>query len=126
MAKVYDDGKFGVEIVLTFPGHCDNVSAAGNISQIPFSQDVVLTEFGIVVTETFTAGGVLSTCQLREGSVVLATVSIPSASAIGAVVTASALTASNIASADTLIFYRNLSAVTSGECDGYVKYRARY
>jgi hypothetical protein len=127
MSRQYDDSRFGVEMILTFPGHCDNITAAGNVSQIPFSQDVTLVEFGIVVTEAFSAGfATQPTMELREGSVVLATISIPSASAIGTVLTTTTLTANTIDKADTLIFYRSITALTSGECDGYVKIRERF
>jgi hypothetical protein len=126
MTKQYDDARFGVEKVLTFPGHCDCINAGANISQIIFSEDVTLLEFGVVITETVTAAGDLCTVQLRESSTVLATISIPSASAIGAVVTTTTLTATNISSGDTLIWYRDASCQSVGECDGYIKYRERY
>jgi hypothetical protein len=125
MGTFYSDSRYGVELILTFPGHNDQSVAAGNVSQMPFSQDIVLTEFGVVVTQAYTNFGTITTVQLRESSTVLATVSIPTGSAIGAVITASALTASNISEGDTLIFYRDVTNPGVGESDGYIKYRAR-
>jgi hypothetical protein len=57
---------------------------------------------------------------------VLGTISIPSATAVGTLITTTTLTTTAIAAGDTLIFYRGVSCLTSGECDGYVKYRERY
>jgi hypothetical protein len=126
MSRVYDDARYAVEKVLTFPGHCDCIVAAGNISQVPFSENITLTEFGVVITEAVSGAGPLCIVQLREGSVVLATITVPSASAIGTVITTTTLTASSIDVADTLIFYRSITCLTVGELDGYVKYKERF
>ena len=126
MSKQYDDSRFGVSKILTFPGHCDNITAAGNVSHVVFDDDIILTEFGVVVTEVFTAGGALATVQLREGSTVLGAITIASASAVGTVLSTTTLTTTAINATNTLIFYRNASCLTLGECDGYIKYRERY
>jgi hypothetical protein len=126
MGKHYDDPRFGVNKILTFPGHCDCIAAAGNRSQMTFDEDVVLVEFGIVVTEAITGGGALATVQLRESSTVLGSITVPSASAIGTLITTVTLTTTAIDATDTLIFYGNLSCLTIGEVDGYVKYRERF
>ena len=126
MSKQYDDARFGVNKILTFPGHVDSISAAGNRSQITFDEDISLVEFGIVVTETYTGGGALATVQLREGSTVLGAITIASSTAIGAIVSTRTLTTTAIDSGNTLIFYHNLSCLTVGECDGYVIYRERF
>jgi len=130
MSGSYDDSRFGVEKLLTFPGHCDSVSAAGNpggtVSHIVMPEDIVLSEFGIVITEIYTNGGALCTVTLRDGSTQIATISIPSASTVGTVLSTTTITTTSINKADALHFYNGLTSITLGECDGYVKYRARF
>jgi len=124
MSKTYDDARFGITKFLTFPGHCDNIAAAGNVSHMVFDEDIVLTEFGIVVTEYVT--GTAATVQLREGSTVLGEISVTALSTVGTVLSTTTLTTTAINSGNTLIFYRNISTITTGECDGYIKYRERF
>jgi len=127
MSKQYDDARYGVVKFLTFPGHCDLIAAAGNVSHVVFDEDVILTEFGVVMTETMnlTAGSTASV-ELREGSTVLGSITLGTGSAIGNVYSTTTLTTTAINKADTLIFYRNVSTLTLGECDGYIKYRERF
>jgi len=125
MSKVYDDAKYGAENILTFPGHCDLIAVAGNVSHVRFDEDIILTEFGIVITE-YVTGVATATVQLRESSTVLGSITVTSLSIIGAVLSTTTLTTTAINSGDTLIFYKNLSNITTGECDGYIKYRPRY
>ena len=127
MSKQYDDARFGVSKILTFPGHCDNIAAAGNVSHVVFDEDVILTEFGVVMTETMNiTAGSTATVQLREGATVLGEITLGTGSAIGNVYSTTTLTTTAINSGDTLIFYRNVSTLTIGECDGYIKYRERF
>jgi len=129
MSKTYDDPRFAVSKLLTFPGHCDSVSAAGNpggtVSHIVLPEDIVLTEFGVVITEIYTNGGALCTVILKKGSTQIGTITIPSASAVGTVLSTTTLTTS-ADSGDALHFYNGLTSITLGECDGYVKYRERF
>ena len=127
MGKQYDDSRFGVLKILTFPGHCDLISAAGNISQMTFEEDIILTEFGVVMTETMNiTAASIATVQLREGSTVLGEISLGTGSTIGSIYSTTTLTTTAIDAGNTLIWYRNVSTLTIGECDGYVKYRERY
>jgi hypothetical protein len=67
----------------------------------------------------------LSTVQLREGSTVLGSIEVPTNSEVGTLITTTTLTTTAIDATNTLIFYHNLSCITTGACDGYVKYRER-
>jgi len=125
MSKQYDDSRYGVTKILTFPGHCDLIAAAGNVSHVVFDEDIILTEFGVVITE-YVTGVATATVQLREGSTVLGAITVPSLSIIGTVLSTTTLTTTAINSGDTLIFYKNLSNITTGECDGYIKYKQRF
>ena len=125
MSKQYDDSRYGVTKILTFPGHCDLTAVAGNVSHVVFDEDIILTEFGVVITE-YVTGVATATVQLREGSTVLGGITVPSLSIIGTVLSTTTLTTTAINSGDTLIFYKNLSNITTGECDGYIKYKERF
>ena len=126
MGNFYDDARFGIEKILTFPGKIDSSAAAYTASPLVFTEDITITEFGIVVTEAYSAGGSVASAQLREGAVVLGNISIPTGSALGTLITAAALTAGNISRADTLTLFSNLSAGAAGECVGFIKYNTRY
>lgn len=126
MSKIYDDSRYGVEKILTFPGHSDLIAAIGTVSQINFSEDIILTEFGVVISEVITAGGTLPVMSLMEGATELGSISIASASAVGTLVTTVTLTTTSISRGDTIMLYRKTSCATTGECDGYIKYRERF
>ena len=127
MSKTYDDARFGVVKFLTFPGHCDLIAAAGNVSHVVFDEDVILLEFGVVMTETMNlTAASTATVQLRESSTVLGAITLGTGSAIGNVYSTTTLTTTAIDAGNTLIFYKDVSTLTLGECDGYIKYRERY
>ena len=127
MGKAYDDSRFAVTKFLTFPGHCDLINAAGNVSQMTFDEDIILIEFGVIMTETMNlTAASTATVQLREGSTVLGVITLATGSTIGSVYSTRTLTTTAIDAGNTLIFYQNVSTVTIGECDGYVTYRERF
>lgn len=126
MSQTYDNARFGVEKILTFPSHCDLISAIGTICAVNISEDVVLTEFGVCVSEAITLAGTLPVVTIQEGSTVLGTITIPSGTAIGVLITTTTLTTTNLNAGDTLLFYRNTSCASVGELDGYVKFRERF
>jgi len=127
MGQAYDDSRYDVCKILTFPGEEKSfLRAPGNVSHVVFDEDIILTEFGVVITQVYTAGGALAQVQLREGSTVLGSITIASASAVGAVLSTTTLTTTAIDKGNTLIFYHSVSNTTTGKCDGYIKYRERF
>lgn len=125
MSKQYDDSRFGIEKILTFPGEANVGDNHGNASQMSFNEDIILTEFGIVITERYTAGGT-GVVQLRESSTVLGQISTTSVSVIGTLLTTVTLTTTAINRGDTLILYASTTCFSTGKCRGYIKYRERF
>ena len=127
MGNAYDNSRYGITKILTFPGEDKSyLNTPKNISHVVFNEDIILTEFGVVITQVYTAGGALAVVELREGSTVLGSITIASASAVGAVISTTTLTTTAIDNGDALVFYHTTSCTTTGKCDGYIKYRERF
>ena len=126
MGDFYDSPKYDVEHILALPGTGDLSAAAADICRIPMPDPITVVEFGITVKEAITA---VSSCTviLREGGTTLATLSIPSTSAIGTLVSTRTVTANAFGNAGILDFETSVTTAGVGEVSGaYMKYRRRY
>lgn len=124
MSKSYEDSRFGVEKVLTFPSVTLS-SAPYTLAQFYATEDMYITEIGVMVT-TKVSGSTAPTLLLAEGATTLATLSVPTDSAIGALVRSTSVTNSNISNTDTLVLRTAVTATTGGVATPYIKYRERF
>ena len=124
--EFYDNNKFDVEHILNSPVSNDISAAAGELFQINFTEAIELTEFGFYVVTALSDAGGVPTIEIRIGSTVLGTISIPTGTAAGTLITTVSLTTTLVNAGTDLIFYRNATNTGAGDGHPYIKYRERY
>lgn len=124
MSKQYDDAKYGVERTLYFPTATLSAAAA-NVGSYYATEDILITEIGLMCSTAVSGGPGTCSIVLKEGSTVLGTLTIPTGTAAGSVVRTTTLTGNAISNTDTLII-ATLLTTTAGAGTPYLKYKSRF
>jgi hypothetical protein len=128
MGGFYDDSRYGVEKILT--SHIDNdISAAAVADELVVLHEAInIVEFGFIVTTAITAGGEITQVQIRTAaSAVVATLSIPTGTAVNTRLRTTTGISQNIFGAgDTLLFQTELTNTGPGAGKMYIVYKERY
>lgn len=129
--KSYDSAAYTVEKVLICPIEVDLDATAADVATFDFSENIVITELGIILTETVAGDTTAPVVAIKEGATELASLTVPDGSAAKDVVKTTTITnPNNISSGDTLTFNHKTKGADSGTSAGkgylYIKYKERY
>ena len=126
----YADSRYSVEKILICPIVAD-LTSAGDVATFDFSENITITELGIILSVTVAGDTTAPVVAIKEGATELATLTVPDNSAAGDVVKTTSITyPNNINSGDTLTFNVKTAAADSGTAAGqgyiYIKYKERF
>jgi len=126
----YADSRYSVEKILICPIVAD-LTSAGDVATFDFSENITITELGIILSTTVAGDTTAPVVAIKEGATELATLTVPDNSAAKDVVKTTTITyPNNINSGDTLTFNVKTAAADSGTAAGqgyiYIKYKERF
>ena len=124
MSATYDDARYGVEKILTFPSV--TITNTGKVAQIIVPTEVLVTELGYCVSTLLT--GSTFTLYLSSNAVTAGTISAVvclSGVAVGTLQTSAAVTMT-VSNGTTLMIGAANSSAGSGAINVFVKYRSKY
>lgn len=129
MSTVYDDSRYGIEKVITFPIVNFAANAANTIfATLTTTEDILPIEFGSWVTTAISGGGGSVAFALQKTGaalVALGSITIATGTAVGANSTATLTSTTALSSGDILIVKLTTSN-TAGAVQPYLKYRAKF
>lgn len=126
MSKVYDDSRYGIEKILTFPS--TSMVITNSERSITLTEDILPTELGIWVTTAFTlTGAVAGVLTLYKSGAALTQVgalTVYSGAAVYVNPKTTTFTSTGLASGDILVI-RTTTSDSTGIGTPYLKYRAK-
>ena len=127
MSKSYDDSRYGIEKVVTFP----TMTLVGAINAIgvtlTLDEDWTLVELGAWVTTALSSTGASGSISLNKSAAALTqlgTLSIPNGSAIGTNKSTTTLSTTQLANGDVMVIRLEASNL-AGVITPYLRYKER-
>ncbi len=128
MGTVYNDARYGVEKVITFPAINFAAAVLNSVrATITLTEAITPIEFGAWVSTTIATSSAIAMDLNITGTalVALGTITIVSATAVGVNGTATLTSTTSISNGDILII-RATTSSTAGAAVPYLKYREKF